>query len=81
LNDYAVDDPTWGLITPAQSAACDASGNSQPCLIAAYRNFQAHGAPLILADAQAAANRYELYNLAASFQAPRVVRFGLRFLF
>ncbi|MEP6703278.1 MAG: TonB-dependent receptor [Acidobacteriota bacterium] len=81
LRDYAVNDPMWGLITPAQSAACDAADNQQPCLIAAYRNFQTNGAPLILADAQSSAQRYPLYNLASSFQAPRVVRFGLRFLF
>jgi hypothetical protein len=81
LNDYAVNDPTWGLVTLGESAACDAADNQQPCLIAAYRRFQASGAPLILADAQSAGNRYELYNLANSFQAPRVVRFGFRFIF
>lgn len=86
-NGFAVDDPTYGLITPAQRAACDAitpqfpDGNNQPCLIAGYRAFQTGGAPLILAAATNAANRYSLYNLPTDFQGPRQFRFGVRFLF
>lgn len=69
------------LISAAQQAACDGSGNQQPCLIAGYKAFQTHGAASIASDATDPATRYELYNLPFTFQGPRSVRFGLRFIF
>ncbi|MEO8573972.1 MAG: TonB-dependent receptor, partial [Pyrinomonadaceae bacterium] len=74
-------DSTYGLISPAQETACQASGNSAPCLLAAYANFQSHGAPLIAAAATDPANRAPLYNQANTFQGPRTIRLGIRFLF
>jgi hypothetical protein len=71
----------WDLNTPAELAACDAAMNDQPCYLAAYARFQANGSPQILADATDPANRDQLYNLPNSYQAPRQVRFGLRFIF
>lgn len=75
----------WDLVTPAELAACAAAnppnGDYQPCYIAGYRRFQQNGSPQILADALAPANRDQLYNLPTSYQGPREVRFGLRFIF
>jgi len=81
INDYDAADPTWGLITPAQKSACDAANNKQPCLIAGYRNFQMHGAPLIATDAKAASGHDITYGLPISWQSPRQIRFGFRFIF
>ena len=69
------------LIPQSEIDACNVSGNQQPCLISGYRIFQNNGAPSILSQATNPANRYELYNLPNSFQGPRTVRFGLRFIF
>ncbi len=74
-------DSTYGLITPAQEIACIVAGNNAPCLIAAYANFQSHGAPLIAAAATSPANRAPLYDKANTFQGPRTIRLGIRFLF
>jgi len=71
----------WDLVTPAELAACDAAMNDQPCYLAAYARFQENGSPQILADATDITNRDQLYNLPTSYQAPRQVRFGLRFIF
>ena len=76
-NDYNV----TSLNSDAVNAACVASGNNQPCLIAGYKIFQVSGAPLIATQASSAANRSPLYDRASAFQGPRQVRFGLRFLF
>lgn len=82
LDGYDVTLPQWGLITPAQEADCLNNNNFAPCLLTAYRNFQLNGAPLILADVMNnAANRNPTYNYPNSFQGPRSVRFGFRFLF
>jgi hypothetical protein len=79
--NFSTINPAYGLITQAQADACTTAHNTQPCLIASYQKFQVSGAPLIAAASQLAANRYPLYNLANSFQGPRTVRFGFRFLF
>ncbi len=74
----------WDLVTPAELAACAATppnGDYQPCYIAGYKRFQQNGSPQILASATDPANRDPLYNQPTSYQAPRSVRFGLRFLF
>jgi len=78
---FAAADSNFGLITPAQEAACGATGNVAPCLLAAYANFQNDGSPLIAAAANSAANRNPLFNQANAFQGPRSVRFGVRFVF
>jgi hypothetical protein len=86
-NGFSVDDPTFGLITAAQRAACDAPqpgfplGNNQPCLIAGYRAFQNTGSASILTAATNPANRYSLYNQPSGYQGPRSIRLGVRFLF
>jgi hypothetical protein len=79
--DFAANDPSYGLITQAQYDACAAANNHSPCLIAAYRNFQNNGAPLIATAATAAVNRNPLYDKANSFQGPRTIRLGVRFVF
>ena len=70
-----------GLITQAQEDACALSGNISPCLLAAYANFQNNGAPIIAAAAVDPANRFPLFNYANSFQGPRTIRLGFRFIF
>ena len=77
INNYDV----RSLITQAQRDACATAGNQQPCFIAGYKIFQVSGAPSIATQANSAANRSPLYNLANTFQGPRQVRFGMRFLF
>jgi hypothetical protein len=67
------------LLSPTDINNC--AGSQQCYLITGYRILQNSGAPSLLANAQAAANRSNLYNLATSFQGPRQVRFGFRFLF
>lgn len=79
--DFPADDPALGLITQAQSDACNAADNRSPCLIAAYRNFQSNGASQIAVIATDAANRNPLYNKANSFQGPRTIRLGIRLIF
>jgi hypothetical protein len=74
-------DASTGLITQAQLDACGATNDYQPCYLTTYKNFQAHGSASLLATATDPANRSNLYNLANSFQGPRTVRFGFRFLF
>ena len=81
LFDFPADDPSLGLITQAQSDACDAATNRSPCLLAAYANFQNNGAPIIATQANSAAFHNPLYNLANTFQGPRSVRLGVRFVF
>ena len=76
-NDYDV----RNLLSAAQNAACATAGNQQPCFIAGYKIFQVSGAPFVTTQANLAVNRSPLYNLANSFQGPRQVRFGMRFLF
>ncbi|MEO6334538.1 MAG: TonB-dependent receptor [Pyrinomonadaceae bacterium] len=82
VDGFDVSQATYGLVTPAQEAGCVAANNVSPCLLIAYRNFQLNGAPLIAADVSGnAANRNPLYNLPNTFQGPRSVRFGVRFVF
>jgi hypothetical protein len=73
----------WDLVTQAEYNACAGAmpANYQPCYIAGYKRFQQNGSPQILADALDSANRHPLYNLPTSYQGPREVRFGLRFIF
>lgn len=51
------------------------------CWAEAYRNFQANGAPQIIADAQAGVNRNPFWNVPFSWQAKRTVRYGVNFTF
>jgi hypothetical protein len=87
LTDFPIDDVSLGLITPAQRAACDAPspgfplGNNQPCLLAAFKNFQLNGAPLLNTRATSNDARNPTYNLSNAFQGPREIRFGFRLLF
>ncbi len=82
IEGYDVTLAQWGLITPAQEAACALGNNNSPCLLAAYRNFQANGAPLIAADvADNAFNQNPTYKMPNAFQGPRSIRFGVRFVF
>ena len=69
------------LLPADQQLECILSNDFQPCLIAGYRLFQDGGAPSFLTSAEDPASRYPTYNLPSSFQGPRVVRFGVRFLF
>ena len=69
------------LIPIAQQNECAITQNLQPCLIAGYRIFQEGGAPSFLVDAENPAAQYPTYGLPSSFQGPRQVRFGIRFLF
>ena len=69
------------LITPEERINCAITGDSQPCLIAGYKIYQNQGVPSWVTTANAPGNRYPTYGLASAFQGPRVVRFGVRFLF
>jgi len=71
----------YDLVTPTELAGCEATNDYQPCYIAGYRRFQTSGSPQILADATNPANLDPIYNQPNSWQPPRSVRFGLRFLF
>lgn len=72
----------FGLAPAATQALCNSSGNIQPCLIAGYKVFQQSGAgSAFISTVTNPANRYPTYNLPTAYQAPRVVRFGFRFLF
>jgi hypothetical protein len=71
----------WDLLTATELAACEGSNNYQPCYITGYQRFQQNGSPQILADATNAANIDPIYNQPTAYQAPRSIRFGLRFLF
>lgn len=75
VNDYTVED----LITQAQRDACALSNNHQPCLIAGYKIFQTSGGATFATQAEA--NRSLLYNQPTTYQGPRSVRIGVRFLF
>lgn len=75
VNDYSVET----LIPAADQAACAAANNHQPCLIAGYKIFQNSGSPTFATQAEA--NRSLLYNQPTTYQGPREVRFGVRFLF
>jgi hypothetical protein len=79
LTDFAADNPAFGLITVAEKAAC--GSNRQCSLIIAYRRFQTDGAPLIAQEIANGNGANVLYNQAESFQGPRQVRYGIRFIF
>ncbi len=76
-------DTRFNLITPAQTAACNANpATTQQCqLITAYKTFQLQGSPELLALAQAAQGHNPFYNLPSSYQGKRTVRYGIRLLF
>jgi hypothetical protein len=74
---YNLQDPENGLVTTAEAQTL-----SSPALLRlAQQRFQRNGAPGILAQATSAANRDPRYNRPILFQAPRELRFGIRFLF
>lgn len=86
LTDFAADTVAYGLITQAQTDGCTAPGpppviNRQCTLIIAYRNFQLNGAPVIAQEIANGTGANVLYNKAESFQTPRSIRYGVRFIF
>jgi hypothetical protein len=81
LFDFPADNPAYGLITQAQSDSCTLAGNRAPCLLAAYANFQNNGAPAIANIVNTGPSRSPTWNLANTFQGPRTVRLGVRFIF
>jgi hypothetical protein len=81
LFDFPADNPEYGLITQAQFDACSAANNRSPCLLAAYANFQNNGAPAIANVVATGASGNPTYNFANTFQGPRSVRLGIRFIF
>jgi hypothetical protein len=91
-NTFALEDPVNGLVTQAEINAFRAqyptstgTGTSPQAAAAALRlaqqRFQKNGAPELLKNINAAADRDERFNQPNSFQAPREVRFGFRLLF
>ena len=79
IANFAAEDPAFGLITPAERATC--TTNIAPCLLIAYRNFQQNGSAALQAAVQTDANRYALYDQPNTFQGPRSIRLGVRFVF
>ncbi|HKP67689.1 MAG TPA: TonB-dependent receptor [Pyrinomonadaceae bacterium] len=72
LDSFDITDPAFGVITADEAELPTAYG-------LAMGRFQQSGAPGILD--YLSDNPNELYNLTNSFQAPRSVRFGFRFIF
>ena len=76
-NNFNLADPTLGLITTAESLQNNAKD-------LAYSRFQLNGAPALINlinSKNATINFDPRYNLPNSFQTPRSVRFGFRFIF
>lgn len=72
LTSFDITDPTYGVITAAEASQANAYS-------LAMSRFQTGGAPGILNFINDEPN--PLYNLTNSYQAPRSVRFGFRFIF
>lgn len=76
-NNFDLTDPDLGILTVAES-------NQANAVDLAYSRFQKNGAPglISLINARNAAINFDpRYNLPNSYQAPRSVRFGFRFIF
>lgn len=83
FNGFAVEDPAAGLITTAERNACIAANNDAPCFLLAYGRLQRNGAPILLGQANDPnySDHYSLFGYKSSFQGPRTIRLGVRFLF
>ncbi len=67
----------YGLTSPT----CTVTPGYASCWAEAYRNFQANGSPVMLAEAQSATLRNPYYNVPFAWQGKRNVRFGVHFTF
>ncbi|MBP9664470.1 MAG: TonB-dependent receptor [Pyrinomonadaceae bacterium] len=67
----------YGLVSPT----CTATPGYASCWAEAYRNFQANGSPVMLAEAKSAALRNPYYNVPYQWQGKRNVRYGVHFTF
>lgn len=74
ITNYDLRDPSLGLITAAEAGQPNAA-------VLAMARFQRNGSSALTTLASSAGQRYVLYNKTNSFQGPRSVRFGFRFLF
>lgn len=80
--NFDILDIRYGLISQAQLDQCAANNNNKPCYVVAFQKFQKDGAPQILTDiANGTAVQNPFYNLDASWQGKRNVRYGVRFVF
>jgi len=83
--NFALDDPSNGLITQAEINALEAQygeaiGDAR-ALVLAQQRFQQNGAPVILQKINAPANADPRFRQPMSYQAPRELRFGFRLVF
>lgn len=83
ITDFDAASVANGLITQAERTGCTTGNtlNRQCALIIAYRRFQVGGAPAIAEQIANGNGANPLYGAAESFQGPRQVRYGVRFLF
>ena len=84
-DNYALDEPDFGLITEAEIDALvdefgETIGHARALALAELR-FQQNGAPGILSLINSGETRDPRYLQPLSYQAPREIRFGFRFLF